>query len=646
MSSNYKLVAGGGLKHGVEPIDIITRYEQIPTLVCSTAEGGAHYVARQVAKAIQEKALKGEKFVLGLSTGKSPVGVYHELLRMHKEESLSFKNVIVFSLDEFYPISGDETHSRSLSMREVLLKNVDIDPQNIHLLSGNVDIEEVSAYCRSYEEKINEAGGIDLMLLGIGTDGQVGFNEPGTFANTKTRLVALSNKTRKGLSEDLNLGDNVPQRAITLGISTIMNARQVIMFAWSEEKSKALERVVEGPIDPSVPASFMQRHPNVEFVVSEDVAVELTRFKKPWLVGTCEWTDKFIRKAVIWLCGQVNKPILKLTYQDYIDNSLGQLLDEVGDYYTVNIRVFNELQHTITGWPGGKPNADDSTRPERSTPYPKRVLIFSPHPDDDVISMGGTFIRLSDQGHDVHVAYETSGNIAVHDDVVLQILDTARQCGLGDEYDRVKQLIDSKKKGDREPKELLKLKGAIRRGEARAADRFIGLDENTHVHFLNLPFYETGTVKKNGVGQEDIDIIIKLLRDIKPHQIYAAGDLSDPHGTHRVCIEAVLGAIKQIQSDEWLKDCRLWLYRGAWQEWELDMVDMAVPLSPDEVIRKRHAIYRHLSQKDIVPFPGDDKREFWQRAEDRTQATAREYNKLGMAEYEAIEVFVRYDIFK
>ncbi len=399
-------------------------------------------------------------------------------------------------------------------------------------------------------------------------------------------------------------------------------------------------------MDIAVPASVMQTHPNVEFVVSEDVAVELTRFKKPWLVGTCQWTDKFIRKAVLWLCQQVDKPILKLTYQDYIDNSLGQLLDEVGDYYAVNIRVFNELQHTITGWPGGKPNADDSTRPERSTPYPKRVLIFSPHPDDDVISMGGTFIRLSDQGHDVHVAYETSGNIAVHDDVVLQILDTARQCGLGDEYDRIKAIIDSKKKGEREPRELLALKGAIRRGEARAADRFIGLDENTHVHFLNLPFYETGTVKKNGVGQADIDIIIKLLREIKPHQIYAAGDLSDPHGTHRVCIEAVLGAIKQIQSDEWLKDCRLWLYRGAWQEWELDMVDMAVPLSPDEVIRKRHAIYRHLSQKDIVPFPGDDKREFWQRAEDRTQATARLYNKLGMAEYEAIEVFVQSDIFR
>lgn len=386
MSSNYKLVTGGGLKQGVEPLDIITRYEQIPTLVCPTAENGAHYVARQVAKAIQTKTLKGEKFVLGLSTGKSPVGIYRELVRMHREESLSFKNVVVFSLDEFYPVNAEEDHSRSRAMREELLKHVDIEENNIHLLSGNVPLDEISSYCRGYEEKIAEAGGIDLMLLGIGADGQIGFNEPGTFVNTKTRLVALSNNTCKVIADDIRIGDNVPNRAITMGLTTLLSARQVIMFAWSEDKSKALERVVEGAVDIAVPASVMQTHPNVEFVVSEDVAVELTRFKKPWLVGTCQWTDKFIRKAVLWLCQQVDKPILKLTYQDYIDNSLGQLLDEVGDYYAVNIRVFNELQHTITGWPGGKPNADDSTRPERSTPYPKRVLIFSPHPDDDVIS--------------------------------------------------------------------------------------------------------------------------------------------------------------------------------------------------------------------------------------------------------------------
>lgn len=644
MSSNYKLTVGGGLKKGAEPLDIITRYEQISTMVCPTADEGAHYVAGVVAKSINQKALNGKKFVLGLSTGKSPIGIYHELVRMHKEEGLSFKNVVVFSLDEFYPIEATEQQSRTFAMRDELLKHIDILPENIHVMSGNVAQDKVSEYCRNYEGAITSEGGIDIMLLGVGTNGQIGFNEPGTFRNTKTRLVALTNNTRKILSNDF-YGVNVPSRAITMGISTIMNARKVMLFAWSEEKSLAVQQAVEGPICSSIPASYIQEHTNAEMVISEDVASELTRFKQPWLVGTCDWTDKFIRKAVLWLCCKLDKPILKLTYQDYINNSLGQLVNEIGNYYTINIRVFNELQHTITGWPGGKPNADDTTRPERSTPFPKRVLIFSPHPDDDVISMGGTFIRLQDQGHDVHVAYETSGNIAVHDDVVLQSLDSARQCGLGDEYNRINDIIKSKKKGEIEPRELLRIKGAIRRAEARAACRFIGLNEGTNVHFLNLPFYETGAVKKSGITQADIDIIVKLLREIKPHQIYAAGDLSDPHGTHRVCIEAVLGALKVIQTDEWLKDCRLWLYRGAWQEWELDMVDMAVPLSPDEVVRKRHAIYRHLSQKDIVPFPGDDKREFWQRAEDRTQSTAQLYDKLGMAEYEAIEVFVKYDIF-
>ncbi len=644
MSANYKLTEGGGLKRGAEPLDIITRYEQIPTMVCPTADDGALYVAGQIAKAINAKSLQGEMFVLGLSTGKSPIGIYHELVRMHREEGLSFKNVIVFSLDEFYPISPNEEQSRNFAMRDGLIKHIDILPENIHIMRGDMPIEKVADYCRRYEEMIQEAGGLDMLLLGVGGNGQIAFNEPGTYHNTKIRLVALGNNTRKAQATDFYGIENVPSKAITMGISTILNAKRLIVFAWSEEKADVVARMVEGKVDPNIPVSYVQEHKNCELVISEDVAYGLTRFKTPWLVGTCEWTPKFIRKAVLWLCQQVDKPILKLTYQDYINHSLGQLIEQYGDFSSINIKVFNDLQHTISGWPGGKPNADDSTRPERSKPFPKKVIVFSPHPDDDVISMGGTLIRLCDQGHDVHVAYETSGNIAVHDDVVLQTLDTARQCGLGDEYDRVLKIIKNKKKGEVEPLELRRLKGAIRRGEARAACRFIGLNENTNVHFLNLPFYETGAVKKNGIGEADVEIIVNLLREIKPHQIYAAGDLSDPHGTHRVCIEAVLAALKIVKNEEWIKDCRLWLYRGAWQEWELDMVDMAVPLSPDEVIRKRHAIYRHLSQKDIVPFPGDDKREFWQRAEDRTQATAKLYDKLGMAEYEAIEVFVRYDI--
>ncbi|MEG2319453.1 MAG: PIG-L family deacetylase, partial [Mucinivorans sp.] len=534
-------------------------------------------------------------------------------------------------------------------LSEELFSHVDILPENIHLLRGDVSQGEISAYCRSYEHLILKNGGIDILLLGIGEDGQIALNEAGSYINTRTRIVALSNASRKIVSNQFYGIDNVPTRALTMGIGTIMAARRLFVLAWGEEKAEGIARVVEGEMDVAIPATALQEHPHIEVVIDEDAASLLTRVNTPWLVGSCHWTNRFVRKAVLWLCQKVDKPLLKLTYKDYIDNFLGQMIDEVGlTYDKINIQVFNDLQHTISGWPGGKPNADDATRPARSWPFPKRIVIFSPHPDDDVISMGGTFLRLVDQGHDVHLGYETSGNIAVHDDVVLQTLDTARECGLGDEYERMRQIIINKDKSKAEPAELLRFKGSIRRAEAKAACRHLGLNVDTNVHFLNLPFYETGSVKKGVVTQADIDIVKALLREVKPDQIYAAGDLSDPHGTHRVCIEAVLGALSQIidEGDTWIKDCVMWLYRGAWQEWDLDMVDMAVPLSPDEVIKKRHAIYRHLSQKDIVPFPGEDKREFWQRAEDRTQATAELYDRLGMAEYQAIEVFVKYNLFR
>jgi glucosamine-6-phosphate deaminase len=499
----------------------------------------------------------------------------------------------------------------------------------------------VQAWCRDWEAKITSVGGIDLALFGVGTAGQVGYNEAGTFYNTRTRLVAMSNSSRKKVADDFYGLEGAPSKAITMGIGTILGARRIIIPAWGEGKAGVIARIVEGDITPDVPASYLQSHPELEIVVDPGAAENLTRFKTPWLVGTCDWKPKFIRRAVIWLSGRVGKPVLKLTHKDYTDHSLGQLLDSAGTFDAVNIKVFNDLQHTITGWPGGKPDADDTTRPERSKPFPKRVVIFSPHPDDDVISMGGTFCRLVEQGHDVHVAYQTSGNFAVYNDMVLMTLDTARECGFPNRYDEVKALIASKKNGEPEPLELRALKSGIRRGEAKAACREFGLDDSTHCHFLNLPFYETGGLKKGELTEADIDIIVKLLREIEPHQIYAAGDLSDPHGTHRVCIEAVLGALKVCRNDPWIEHCNLWLYRGAWQEWDLDMVDMAVPLSPDEVVKKRHAIYRHISQKDIVPFPGEDTREFWQRAEDRTQHTAKVYDALGMAEYQAIEVFVK-----
>ena len=639
---NYKLNKPGGLKPGADPADIIRKFEKVYTNIFASESSGSMYVAREIENCIREKQKFGELCILGITTGKSPVGVFRALVEIHKKENLSFRNVVVFSLDEFFPISPKEQQSRNWLIHESLLDHVDILPENIHIPDSTLPLDKVAAFCRDYEAKIEEYGGLDLLFLGTGVQGQLGFNEPGSYTNTRTRLVALGNESRQAVSSIFYGIDNVPRKAITMGLGTILKAKRIILMAWGEEKATVIKDIVEGEENSATPATCLQKHPNIEVVVDEGASQELTRVKTPWLVGTCLWPERFIRTAVLWLCRKVDKPILKLTYQDYIDNRLGQLLEATGQTYDmINIQVFNDLQHTISGWPGGKPNADDSTRPERATPYPKRVLIFSPHPDDDVISMGGTFIRLIAQGHDVHVAYQTSGNIAVLDDIVLQTLDTARECGFVDRYNEVQEIINNKKKGEAEPIELRRLKGSIRRAEAKAACRQMGLTDPSHGHFLNLPFYETGGVKKGLLTDKDIQIVVDLLREIKPHQIYAAGDLSDPHGTHRVCIEAVLAAMEVVQDEEWVKECRLWLYRGAWQEWDLDMVDMAVPLSPDEVIQKRHAIYRHLSQKDIVPFPGEDKREFWQRAEERNQNTARLYDKLGMAEYQAIEVFVR-----
>ena len=639
---NYKLNKPGGLKPGADPADIIRKFEKVYTNIFASESSGSMYVAREIENCIREKQKFGELCILGITTGKSPVGVFRALVEIHKKENLSFRNVVVFSLDEFFPISPKEQQSRNWLIHESLLDHVDILPENSHIPDSTLPLDKVAAFCRDYEAKIEEYGGLDLLFLGTGVQGQLGFNEPGSYTNTRTRLVALGNESRQAVSSIFYGIDNVPRKAITMGLGTILKAKRIILMAWGEEKATVIKDIVEGEENSATPATCLQKHPNIEVVVDEGASQELTRVKTPWLVGTCLWPERFIRTAVLWLCRKVDKPILKLTYQDYIDNRLGQLLEATGQTYDmINIQVFNDLQHTISGWPGGKPNADDSTRPERATPYPKRVLIFSPHPDDDVISMGGTFIRLIAQGHDVHVAYQTSGNIAVLDDIVLQTLDTARECGFVDRYNEVQEIINNKKKGEAEPIELRRLKGSIRRAEAKAACRQMGLTDPSHVHFLNLPFYETGGVKKGLLTDKDIQIVVDLLREIKPHQIYAAGDLSDPHGTHRVCIEAVLAAMEVVQDEEWVKECRLWLYRGAWQEWDLDMVDMAVPLSPDEVIQKRHAIYRHLSQKDIVPFPGEDKREFWQRAEERNQNTARLYDKLGMAEYQAIEVFVR-----
>jgi glucosamine-6-phosphate deaminase len=629
----------------------VTRFEKTTVRVVSSASVGSIEVAKKIVDLIKKRSETGGKVVLGLATGSTPLKVYNELIRWHKEDGLSFSNVITFNLDEYYPLEHDHQQSYNHFMWDRLFKHIDIKPENIHIPSGSIDKEDVAAFCRDYERKIIECGGIDIQLLGIGRTGHIGFNEPGSAFTSKTRLVTLDRMTRNDEAESFNGEEHVPHFAITMGVGTIMAAKEVFLMAWGEGKAEILAKAVEGPVTDVIPTTYLQNHPNTTFIIDPPAAAQLTRYKSPWRVGQCDWTDNMIRKAVLWLCTQTGKPLLKLTERDYNDFGLSDLITSQ-IFSKINIKVFNDLQHTITGWPGGKPNVDDSTRPERALPFPKRVALFSPHPDDDVISMGGTFARLVEHGHDVHVAYQTSGSIAVSDDDAIRYLDFVRN------YEKIynvsepmaemlyknsSQFYQNKKKGSIEPSELLAVKAAIRRGEATASCRYIGLPEK-NVHFLDLPFYETGTVKKAPPTESDIQITIQFLRSLKPHQIYAAGDLSDPHGTHRVCIDIIIEAIERMKNEDWMRDCRVWLYRGAWQEWDIEMVDMAVPLSPEEVVIKRNAIFRHQSQKDGAMFMGADKREFWQRAEERNKNTAQLYDKLGMAEYEAIEVFVRYEV--
>ena len=633
----FTLPKDGGLIEEGLPNGIKHTYERIPAHIFEDEIAASERLAEKI---VQEINARGGVFRLGLTTGSSPIALYKSLVRRHKAGEVSFKNVQIFSIDEYYPAPADH-YSRNRRLYEDLVAHIDVKPENIHVpkLDKILDSDAVTEFCAQYDRM---ASGLDLLIMGTGEKGQIGFNEAGASDKGRTRTVLLPYTSRKRQAKNFaGSMHDTPDKAIAMGISTMLSAKKIHLIAWGEDKAAVVKQIVEDEMNPACPASYLQKHDNISFYVDENAASQLIRNVSPWLVGPCEWTPKFIRKAVVWLCEQVHKPILKLTQGDYLANGLGELLEQYGPFDQINIKVFNDFQHTISGWPGGKPNADDSTRPVPSSPFPKRVVLFSPHPDDDVISMGGTFIRLVEQGHDVHVAYQTSGNVAVHDDVVLQHMDAARELGFGDRFDEVKEIIASKKPGEPEPRALLNLKGAIRRAEAKSSVRSFGLNDETNTHFLNLPFYETGGIKKGERSQADIDIIKNLLQEVKPHQVYLAGDLADPHGTHRVCTEAVLEALNQLKGEAWMEECHVWLYRGAWMEWELGKVDMAVPLSPDEVIKKRHAIYRHLSQKDIVPFPGEDPREFWQRAEERTQNTARLYNELGMAEYQAIEVFVK-----
>ena len=628
-----------------------TRFEKLPVTVYPDQHIASVKVARIIANLILEKQKAGLPAVLGLATGATPVGVYKELIRLHKEEALSFKNVITFNLDEYYPMKPTSVQSYVAFMNENLFDHIDIDKSNIHIPDGTLALEDIAAFCLAYETKISDLGGLDLQLLGIGRTGHIGFNEPGSAPNSGTRLVTLDDLTRSDASRDFGGKENVPVKAITMGIGTIFKARQIILMAWSQKKAPIVKKAVEGEISAEVPSTYLQLSDNVEFVLDEDAASFLTRFDTPWLVKDCVWDDKLIKKAVIWLANELKKPILKLTEEDYNNNGMAQLAVERGPVYNINIAIFNKLQATITGWPGGKPNEDDSQRPERAVPAKKRSLIFSPHPDDDVISMGGTFIRLVDQGHEVHVAYQTSGNTAVWDDDVLRYvefsIDFNKSLGkdtsdLETVYKQMTQFLETKQPNEIDTIEIRNVKGYIRKSEAIAGARYAGLKDE-RIHFMALPFYESGKTTKNSVTDLDINQTIALLQEIKPHQIFAAGDFADPHGTHIVCFKIILEALKRLKETEsWVQDCWLWMYRGAWHEFESHEIEMAVPLSPNEVERKRQAIFKHQSQKDKPVFPGDDNREFWVRAAERNRETAKKYDQLGLADYEAMEAFVRY----
>ncbi|MCA9051322.1 MAG: glucosamine-6-phosphate deaminase [Planctomycetaceae bacterium] len=632
----------------------LSKLERLKCQTFDSSTAASRYVAVQIADLIRSRAQKQKNCILGLATGSTPVGIYGELVRMHKEEGLSFANVITFNLDEYYPMQPHELQSYVRFMHEHLFDAVDIPPENINIPDGTVTPENVAEYCRAYEQKIADVGGIDIQLLGIGRTGHIGFNEPGSDETSRTRLITLDSVTRTDAASDFFGAENVPRRAITMGVGTILNAWKIFILAFGENKAPIVARTVEGEPSPAVPATYLQRHRNVEMLLDQAAAGELTRSKLPWLVEDVTWSAPLIRRAVIWLAEKMGKAILKLTDAEYNEEGLQSLLAEYGSAYEINLEVFRHLQGTLIGWPGGKPDKSKrpGDRPGRFDHiFPKRVICFSPHPDDDVISMGGTLIRLADQGHEVHVAYQTSGNIAVFDEDAIRFAEFAAEfCAAfgiqSNEVQSIEQHIDeflrNKKPGQVDSDEVQKIKSIIRCGEARAGARLCGVP-NERLCFLDMPFYETGRVKKKPLGPDDIQIVTDLLRRIKPHQIYAAGDLSDPHGTHRICLKAIIKACDICRRDDWYADFEVWMYRGAWQEWPIHQVEMAVPLSPLEVERKRQAIFKHESQKDRALFPGPDMREFWQRAEARNRHTAEAYDKLGLAEYEAIEGFVRWD---
>ncbi|SUB94053.1 glucosamine-6-phosphate deaminase [Prevotella denticola] len=631
----------------------ITRFEKVPTDIFPTIEEGAVDIANQLEADIKKREQEGRKFVMGVGSGSSLTPIFQELIRRHEAGRLSFRNVVVFNAYEYFPLNAENVNRSINQLKERFLNHVDIEADNIFTPDGTLAQDDVQEHCRQYEQHIKEQGGLDVILLGIGRMGNIATNEPGSSITSASRLILIDETAREEMKMSFGSQETVPPCSITMGVSTILSARRIFLTAWGEEKADIIKKTVEGKVSDTVPASFLQTHNDAHVVIDLSAAAKLTRIQHPWLVASCKWTDKLVRSALVWLCQVTGKPILKLTNKDYNENGLSELLALYGSAYNANIKIFNDLQHTITGWPGGKPDADDTYRPERAKPFPKRVIVFSPHPDDDVISMGGTLRRLVQQGHDVHVAYETSGNIAVGDEEVVrfmhfingfnQLFGNEQDEVIKSKYKEIKEFLKHKKEGDIDTQDVRTIKGLIRRGEARTACTFnqIPLD---HVHFLDLPFYESGKIEKLPMGEADVDIVRKLISTVQPHQIYVAGDLADPHGTHRKCTDAVLAAIdlEKEAKAAWLKDCRVWMYRGAWAEWEIENIEMCVPISPEELRAKRNSILKHQSQMESAPFLGNDERLFWQRSEDRNRGTAKLYDDLGLACYEAMEAFVEY----
>ena len=631
----------------------ITRFEKVPTDIFPTIEEGAIDIANHLETDIKKREQEGRKYVMGVGSGSSLTPIFHELIKRHQAGKLSFKNVVVFNAYEYFPLSEENVNRGINQLKERFLNHIDIDVENIFTPDGTIAQNDVQEHCRQYEQHIKELGGLDVILLGIGRMGNIATNEPGSSITSASRLILIDETSREEMKMSFGSQESVPPCSITMGVSTILSARKIFLTAWGEEKAEIIKKTVEGKVSDAIPASFLQTHNDAHVVIDLSAAAKLTRIQHPWLVASCKWTDKLVRSALVWLCQITGKPLLKLTNKDYNENGLSELLALYGSAYNANIKIFNDLQHTITGWPGGKPDADDTYRPERANPFPKRVIVFSPHPDDDVISMGGTLRRLVQQGHDVHVAYETSGNIAVGDEEVVrfmhfingfnQLFANEQDEVIKSKYKEIKEFLKNKKEGDIDSQDIRTIKGLIRRGEARTASTFnqTPLD---HVHFLDLPFYESGKIEKLPMGEADVNIVRELITKVKPHQIYVAGDLADPHGTHRKCTDAVLAAIdlEKEAKAEWLKDCRVWMYRGAWAEWEIENIEMCVPISPEELRAKRNSILKHQSQMESAPFLGNDERLFWQRSEDRNRGTAKLYDDLGLACYEAMEAFVEY----